>query len=85
MVNAPGYWRNETSGALAPVVEKYLRGGTLTPTEVMTIRAYLRQWVAGDFAGPGVAILRRRVRNLHTDADVRGWLADAIELGIDPL
>jgi hypothetical protein len=81
----PGYWRNETSGTLAPVVEKYLRGERLNLGEVKTMRAYLRQWINADFRGPAVQELRERVDSLTYDADVRAWLRDASEFGCDPL
>jgi hypothetical protein len=79
----PGYWMNETSGKLAPVVEKYLRGEVLTTDEVAIMRAYLRQWIAGDFQG--VDHLRLRVGRLTTTRMIREWLKDAEDIGIDPL
>lgn len=74
---------NETTGVLRPVVEKYLQGGTLDAGEVATMRAYLRQWVAGRFIG--TAALRVALDDVQTDADVRKWLAEALDVGIDPL
>jgi hypothetical protein len=81
----PGYWRNETSGVLTPVVEKYLRREWLTPTEVATMRAYLRQWINGAFFGPEIPLLRARVDAIRTHLDVKAWLRDALDVGIDPL
>jgi hypothetical protein len=84
-VSVPGFWRDETSGVLAPVVEKYLAGVELDAAGVGVMRAYLRQWLHGPWAGPGVARLRDDVERITTTADVRAWLAYALELGIDPL
>jgi len=81
----PGYWMNETSGVLAPVVEKYLRGEQLAPLEVGAMRAYLRQWIAGGFQGPEIVQLRREVERIASTDDVRRWLSDAMNAGIDPL
>jgi hypothetical protein len=82
----PGYWRNETSGVLAPVVERYLHGGQLDQDEVAIMRAYLRQWVgAAAFYGPDIIELRQRVNLLQTHSQLRAWLADALDAGIDPL
>jgi hypothetical protein len=85
LTGLPGYWPNETSGVLAPVVRKYVAGEELEPLEVGIMRAYLRQWVAGDFYGPGVERLRADVDRIRTTADVHAWLDDALELGVDPL
>lgn len=84
-VSVSGYWMNETSGVLKPVVLKYLDGKQLTPVEVGTMRAYLRQWIAGDFRGPGLAELRRDVEALASTADLHAWFDRALDLGIDPL
>jgi hypothetical protein len=81
----PGYWMNETSGALRPVVEKYLRGEQLEPYEIGLMRLYLRQWVGGAFHGPLVAQLRRDVHSIATNAEIRDWLGRALDAGIDPL
>jgi hypothetical protein len=80
----PGYWMNEVSGLLEPVVRKYLNNQDLNQTEVALMRAYLRQWVnATGFVD--VADLRARVDSLTTTDAIREWLADAYDTGIDPL
>lgn len=84
--HAPGYWMNEQSGVLDPVVRRYIAGDELRPLEVAAMRAYLRQWIdAPGFIGPAVDDLRRRVEHLATTAQVRDWLDDALDAGIDPL
>jgi len=80
-----GFWMYETSGVLGPVVEKYLAGDELTPPEIATMGAYLRQWGAGAFYGPDVDELRDRVDEIHTTDELRLWLHDAFDAGIDPL
>jgi hypothetical protein len=85
-VNIPGYWMNETSGVLEPVVRKYLEGGELSTDEVQTMRAYLRQWIWADgFVGPDVDRLRAGVAHLYNTGDLRAWLDRALNAGIDPL
>lgn len=84
-MTVPGYWMNETSGVLAPVVRKYLNGDELDPAEVGTMRAYLRQWMTGDFRLPATDRLRVDVETIATTADVRAWLGRALDAGIDPL
>lgn len=82
----PGYWRNEVSGVLVPVVEKYLRAEELDEQEVAAMRAYLRQWVrAPAWRGPAVYGLIDSVERIKTTSDVTDWLADALDAGIDPL
>lgn len=76
---------HETSGVLAPVVKKYLEGEELEQAEVVIMRAYLRQWVEGAFMGPDVTALRARAAAITTDAELRAWMADALNAGIDPL
>jgi hypothetical protein len=84
-MTVPGYWMNETSGVLEPVVRKYLEGAELSTGEVGTMRAYLRQWMAGDFHGPEIEWLRLDVYDIRTTVDLRAWLARAFDAGIDPL
>lgn len=80
----PGFWMDETSGALAPVVRAYLRGETLDGAQLALMRAYLRQWIL-EFPGAEAAELRERVNDLVDNAALRNWLYDALDYGIDPL
>lgn len=80
----PGYWMDETSGVLAPVVHAYLRGEALDGAQLATFRAYLRQWVL-DLPGAGAMKLRLRIDDLVTTEALRKWLYDALDDGIDPL
>lgn len=82
----PGYWPNETSGVLVPVVRAYLEGVELDVAGVATMRAYLRQWIeAPAFVGADVDELRAAVDELVTTDDVRAWLERAVDAGVDPL
>ena len=84
--SAPGFWMDETSGMLRPVVLAYLRGDDLTVYQVSIIRAYLRQWIAGSrWRGEGIARLRSQLNRMHTRRQVEEWLDLALEQGIDPL
>ena len=42
---SPHYWKHESTGALRPVIEKYLNHTTLTTHEVGLLKRYLLQWV----------------------------------------
>ncbi len=78
-------WMNETSGRLAPAVRAYLEGRQLSRAGVMVIRAYLRQWMMGDFTGgEELEALRRGVDYIGTTRDIDEWLEKAQGLGIDP-
>jgi hypothetical protein len=81
----PGYWQDEQSGILAPVVHRSLAGGMLDSLEIGVMRAYLRQWMAGEFRGPKVVALRRDVETIASTEDLDAWLERALEAGIDPL
>jgi len=93
---APKYWRAETSGVLAPAIERYLlRPKTLTPRDVSLIRAYIRQWIdspAWDANPHGNEAQRANLNELRslaaritTVADLRHWFDAALDMGIDPL
>lgn len=80
----PGYWMNETGGALQPAVRAYLRGEQLDGAQLALFRAYLRQWVL-DLPGAGAMKLRLRIDDLVDMEALRRWLYDALDDGIDPL
>jgi hypothetical protein len=77
---------NESSGVLRPVIEEYLQGKCLSTAQVRIMRAYLRQWIAGDWAPcPALSRLRLNIDGLLTHEDVVKWLREAFAEGIDPL
>lgn len=94
-MTGPFYWRDETSGALRPAVEAYLRGLPLGATEIDALRAYFRQWIfaevwdrnphanADDRAH--LTQLRREVDDLKDRASIDRWLDAAGDEGHDPL
>ena len=77
----------ETTGVLAPVVQAYLNGDAMTPPQISTMRAYLRQWIQSPVWGddPAVEKLRSELYTLLTSRDLKLWLKAAWVLGIDPL
>jgi hypothetical protein len=80
----PGYWRDETSGLLAPAVWRYLRGESLTSHDLSLLRAYLMQWMTGPFQGESVDALRRQIAVIQTEDDLAHWVSWALDEGIDP-
>ena len=91
----PGYWKNETGGRLRPAVEAYLSGEQLSPEQIATIRAYLRQWInAGvwdqnpnhtDDSRGWLDDMRSCVDGLTSQEAIKTWIKIAITLGMDPL
>ena len=82
----PGYWANEVTGRLLPVVTAFLTGEPMTCEQVALQRAYFRQWiVTPGFVGPGVDKLRARIDGLTSRAALDAWWQDSIEEGVDPL
>jgi hypothetical protein len=82
----PGYWMNETSGELRPVIERYLTAQHLTARDVAIMRVYLRQWINdGAWIGPLIDALRTQVDEIHDRDGIRRWLDRALDAGIDPL
>ena len=95
-VAEPHYWMHETSGVLRPVVEAFLAGGPLSPAQIATMRAYLRQWImaevwdrnpnaAGIEDRAALADLRATVGKLNSREALARWLGYAADEGIDPL
>jgi hypothetical protein len=76
----------ETSGVLRPAIEAYLKGGEMTGGQIVAMRAYLRQWIAGDWApSPRLNDLRAGIDALTSRVAIRLWLAAALREEIDPL
>jgi hypothetical protein len=84
-MTTPGYWMYETSGVLRPAVEAYLRDDPMTGAQIAAMRAYLRQWIAGDWHGDGVKELRAAIDGLTSKVAIERWLDQAARLSIDPL
>jgi hypothetical protein len=93
---APKFWRHETGGLLAPAMERFLLHKRAKPGDTDLIRAYLQQWIdspvwqmnpAGSDYETHRALteLRQSAHSIHTRDDVRRWVAEALDLGIDPL
>jgi hypothetical protein len=82
--NPPGYWMNEMSGDLRPVIEAYLHGRELTPEQCAIMRVYLWQWIMHP-AWTGVEELRSSIEGLTSNEAIDQWLEQALVLGIDPL
>ena len=83
----PGYWMHETSGALRPAVEAFLLDEPMTEEQIAAMRAYLRQWIAGDWVCDRQELdrLRASVDGLTTRRAISDWIDFAVEEGIDPL
>jgi hypothetical protein len=84
-MSMPGFWMDETSGVLRPAVEAYLQGAPLSDDQIAALRAYLRQWIAAPWIGPGIERLRTKVDRLQSREAIEDWLDDALAEGIDPL
>lgn len=71
-LKAPSYWMCEKAGALRPAVEAYLRQEPMTPEQIATMRAYLRQWIErGDWLGDGIGELLKTVDGLTDREAIR--------------
>lgn len=91
----PGYWMQEASGVLRPVIESYLLGRPMTTLQIAGMRAYLRQWIMSpvwtsnpelDTAGRAkLADLRDRIETLTDQNAIEQWIDDAQAFGVDPL
>lgn len=81
----PGFWMYETSGVLRPAVDAYLNHEPMSGEQIAALRAYLRQWIAAPWIGPGIERLRTKVDGLQSREAISDWLDDALAEGIDPL
>ena len=80
----PGFWMNEATGQLRPVIEAYLTGQHMTARDISIMRVYLRQWINdGDWRD--VDLLRIKVDEIADRHDIARWLDRALDAGIDPL
>ena len=57
----------------------------MTLEHIAAMRAYLRQWMAAPWQGPGIEALRAGIDDLTTKNAIHDWLLAALEEGIDPL
>ena len=83
------YWKDEVSGDLAPVVEKFLlTEEQLDGTERATLAEYLRIWAYGPFAGGSkLELLQATFTELVAQGDrnsIEQWCRQALDLGIEP-
>ena len=53
--------------------------------QIAALRAYLRQWIAAPWIGPGIERLRTKVDRLQSREAIEDWLGDALAEDIDPL
>ena len=93
---APKFWRFETSGVLAPAIQRYLtRPRSMEDRDIALVAAYLSQWIdspvwemnaeAGERSLAKLAELRIRAGKIATVDDIHAWLGAALAEGIDPL
>lgn len=92
---APKFWRAEVSGVLVDPIMRYLEGIPLSPRDIELISLYLQQWIDSPVwemnpemdaeAKAELAKLRESARQLATRKDIDAWIAEGIDIGIDPL
>jgi hypothetical protein len=90
----PNYWRYETTGVLQPAIDAFL-AGSMTPTQISVMRAYLRQWVDASVWDRNphntpvdrarLAEMRQRVDGLTNFAAIEDFIADLTDDWMDPL
>lgn len=86
VLDGPRYWMFETTGRLKPVVQAYLAGEELDSDAIVTLRAYLRQWInAPVWKGEQIDHLRAAVDGLVSRQAIANWIHAAEREGIDPL
>jgi len=93
--DAPKFWRFESSGVLAPAIERYLKNETLTIRDVTLIRRYFEQWINSTVwdqnpnhdaeSRAELARLRKTAAAIATARDIRDWVHEALDIGVDPL
>jgi hypothetical protein len=82
----PGYWMDETTGALRPAIEAYLLDDLpMTVDQIGAFRAYLRQWMEGPWQGPDIPALRLAINDIDSREAIDAWLERALASNIDPL
>ena len=92
LAEPPRFWRDEVSGVLAAVIQRFLESHELNESELHILRAYFAQWVdhptwdLNPFGpDPSLPTLRKSVREITTTIAARLWYWQAVEVGMDPL
>lgn len=83
MNRVPLYWRNEASGKLPAAVMAYL-SSTQTQEQLDLVIAYVRAWVECP-VWKNIEPLRESVKGVKTHEELRKWIWEALDYGIDPL
>jgi hypothetical protein len=82
----PRFWMEETTGALAAVIEVYMRSEDLSPDQLNLLRIYLAQYieraVMSDPTQRGRFV--SRVQSFRGVADLERLAEDLAEVGIEP-
>ncbi len=83
----PRFWMEEQSGALAEVVEIYMRSEPLNPEQLDLLRLYLRQYLERAVLASGAqrGKLLTRLDRLKKTADVERLIDELAEWGVEPL
>jgi hypothetical protein len=86
---------HETGGELAQAIERFLNDLLMSPSDMLLMRAYCRQWIDSpvwdrnphmtNSAREELAELRRTVRDIETREQLSIWLYAAEGFGADPL
>jgi hypothetical protein len=94
----PLYWRDEQSGVLAAAINAYLdnrlQGKELTEDQFELLVAWCGHYIGApcwdhmlndEEMGAVLDRLRKRVKELNTADEVGEWIAECLDVGLDPL
>lgn len=80
----PLYWMNETTGVLRSAVIAFLDNNA-TEKQIELVIAYCKAWVDCQVWKGNLAGIRESIREVKTSDELRRWIHEALDEGIDPL
>lgn len=84
MDKMPLYWMNETTGVMRSAVIAFLDGNA-TEKQLALVIAYCKAWVDCPVWEGNLAGIRKSIREVKTSDELKWWIHEALEEGIDPL
>jgi len=91
----PAFWKSDASGELSRIVMRYLNGKLSPESGLGLFKEYLIYYIFAPMWEKGVSeseegkkkltLARHDIIQAQSDEDIREWIGDILDLGLDPL